>query len=1235
MADVKWTDEQQQVIDLRNRNILVSAAAGSGKTAVLVERIIKMISDENQPIDIDQLLIVTFTNAAAAEMRERISRAIEKKLNDMPDSIHLQKQMTLIHSAQITTIHSFCLNVVRNYFNFIELDPSFRVADEAELKLLKSDVISELLEDMYDKGDKEFHLFVESYSTGKTDASIEDMIIKLYEFSISYPWPEEWLTERRKMFEIKDLDEMSQSLWMKELYEYIHLLIEEAGKRNEEALSICAESDGPYYYMNALENDRELLEEIVKCNSYEEYGNIFQNISWTRLSSKKDASVSEEKKSEVKLIRDQVKKTVGDIKTAYFFQTSDEMLKDILATAAAMNVLISITMEFERRFSAIKREKNILDFNDLEHMALNILVCKEENGEISPTEAAEELKENYEEILIDEYQDSNLVQETILKSISRERDNNPNIFMVGDVKQSIYKFRLARPELFMEKYQSYSKEESSYQKIDLHKNFRSRNNVIDSINFIFEQIMQKNLGNINYDDDSALYCGAVFEDKDKTWEETEVILIDSDLDADESDLGNKELEAAVIASRIKELTDEENGISILDNGVYRRAKYNDIVILLRTMSGWADIFADTLMAAGIPAYSDTQTGYFSAVEIRTILDLLKIIDNPRQDIPLTAVLHSPIVGVTGEELSQIRSVNFKSDMYEAMLLFIEKGENEELVDKLNIFSDKLDKYREKISYMSINELILYVLNDTGYYNYVTVMPGGKRRRANIDMLIQKAVEYEGTSYRGLFNFNRYIEKLYKYDIDFGEAGIAGENENTIKIMSIHKSKGLEFPIVFASGMGKKFNTQDSKSRLVIHPDLGLGPDYVDSELRTKSPTLIKKVIQRKLILENLGEELRVLYVALTRAKEKLIMTGAVNKLSDCIVKWNDVKSLTTKELPFKKRSSASDYLDLIVPSLIRNKSFRDVMKKFDISMNTMNPLYDSNIPFRIYIADTASITENEVLDQVEKEIRKRELIDWDKDKIYNQKLRNDIDERLAFVYPYNEEMQIHGKMSVSELKKISYLQNMKEIDLEGEFEEKMEFVVKSDEVRKDIPIPDFIQGEKNVKGAVRGTLYHKVLECINLLKAVNKESLMIQIKDIAEKKKIKAEDLSLTDIDKLLEFLNSSLAKRMRKAQESGLLYKEKQFVMGIEAFRINKSVKNDDLILVQGIIDVYFEEEDGYVIMDYKTDRVDKEKGEAVLIERYKVQLDYYQEALEKITGKKVKERIIYSFGLGKEIIL
>ena len=1227
---INWTKEQKAVIESRNRNLLVSAAAGSGKTAVLVERIIRMITEGENPLDIDQLLVMTFTKAAADEMRERVLLAVDEKLKEDPENGHLQMQAAMIPYARITTIDSFCLGIIREHYNQLDIDPAFRVGDEGELLLLRGSVMEQLLEDYYEAGDEEFSRFVETYATGKSDRGIEDHIMAVYNFSGSNPWPEKWLEACEK--ELEDYEEGSddrlmETEWMRFLMWDVAMQTGEFCAQLKEALAVCDEENGPAAYIPMLTSDLRMLQAIGNAKDYGCLNELLGSASFDRLASIRSKEIDADKKSFVTGCRDRIKKAVGKLRDLYCFESIETVVRDLKGTSGAVRMLLRLAGEFHDRYQEAKQEKNLVDFGDLEHYALEVLLEETDEGERTPSAAADELSRQFEEILVDEYQDSNDVQEALIHAISRERFGTPNVFMVGDVKQSIYKFRLARPELFLKKYESYPREDGLYQTIELHQNFRSRDSVLSGINEVFYQIMTKGLGGILYTEDAALHAGAVFETTEETvGGKLELHMVNTgggllkQLEADPADdYTSREMEAKLIAARMKELINPETGLKVWDKKEkrYRTACYGDMVILLRSLSGFAEDFVNILMNEGIPAYAERRTGYFTAIEVETVLCFLSIIDNPMQDIPLAAVLKSPIVGATDEELARLMAV-FKRTakkgqdrgIYGAWMYYLEncpEDEREgELYGKLAAFSDELAEYRRIAGYLSIHELLYIRYENTGYYDYIAAMPAGEARQANLDMLVEKASAYEKTSYSGLFHFIRYIENLKKYDTDFGEAALAGD-ENTVRILSIHKSKGLEFPVVFLAGMGKKFNKQDLYGKILIDPDLGIATDYLDLELRVKTPTLKKNVLRRRLELEALGEELRVLYVAMTRAKEKLIMTGTDRYLDKKLERFSDIKR-TGGQIPFTILSTADSFLDWLLMSLSGKLSESALLADAGAETGLMT--------VRSYsVADLVGV---EIEHQAEKKLSKEELLNFDCARIYDEAYAAGISAAFAYRYPHTADIGLHTKLSVSELKKQGQL-----ID-----EEESTFLP---------TIPAFLLEESGKKdqggGAFRGTAYHRALELLNFPGMKTISDVEMALDTFRREKYMDEESLSLLDAGILWNFLSSPLGRRMSAAQAKGLLYKEQQFVIGIPA-REMEVCSSDELVLIQGIIDAYMEEEDGLVLIDYKTDHVVRGR-ESLLTERYGIQLEYYKRALEQMTGKKVTEKIIYSLTLQEEIVL
>ena len=1250
---VQWTKEQQEVIRLRDRNILVSAAAGSGKTAVLVERILSKITDNTHPADIDRLLIMTFTRAAAGEMKERISAVIEKALGEDPDNEHLQRQTTLLHAAQITTIDGFCAYIIRNYFHLIGLDPGYRTADEGELKLLRGDVVKALLEEHYAQKDEKFQKFVECFATGKSDENLGDLIQKLYEMAMSNPFPEEWLQKCLGDYRIESLEELRETEWMKMLWDAVGDELQEAELLIREARNVCAEADGPYLYEDALNSDLILvrdLQELAEKRDYNGTVKVLVKPAFARLSTKKALDVEEQKKQRVKELRDEEKGILKELGQRYFQSSEEEILEMIRYVREPIEMLIELTIQFMEQFGMAKREKNILDFTDMEHFALQILMTKD-GEEIHMSQAARELSAKYDEVLVDEYQDSNFVQELLTTAVSGWINQKKNIFMVGDVKQSIYRFRLARPELFMEKYKSYSTEEAKEQRIDLHKNFRSRAQVLESVNFIFRQIMGEDLGGVTYDKDAALYPGASFpEGESEEFVKTEVLLIEKDgeelADVQESadagaqgsqmELENQnaqELEALAIAQRIQEIVGKEQIVD-KETREYRSVEYGDIVILLRTAYGWAETFREVLASQGIPVYCTSRTGYFSALEIVTVLNYLKVCDNPLQDIPLMGVLRSPIVGCTSQELAELRIHYPKGLLYESLTAYVGESsktdfltEKDFLKLKLSNFLQLLEKVRNMAAYTPVHELILYVLKETGYGNYARALPGGEQRFANLTMLVEKAMDYEKTSYRGLFNFVRYIEQLQAYEVDYGEVNLTGAGNTAVEIMTIHKSKGLEFPVVFVAGMGKQFNFQDMNAGLLLHPELGIGADAVIPEKRVIASSLNKQIIRRQLLKESLGEELRVLYVAMTRAKEKLILTGTVGKLEKQMVSLSRFLDEEEELLPLGTRIKAKNYWAFVLPALVRHRAMSELLGEYGILMKKQKGIYDDVSDFVIKKVTVRQMTEKAVILQAGNQMQEEYLKNWDADQVYDKEVREEIEERFSFVYPYKYLEDIPVKVSVSDLKKRSWHD-------ESELEENISVSAEEQEEEQEAPVPAFMaEKQEEYKGAARGTAYHRVMECLDYAEADTEEQLRAQLKRLLESQKMTEQEAECIRIRDIRRFVESRLGQRMKKAAMKKHLYREQPFVIQRNASMLDDGWKNET-VLVQGIIDAYFMEEEEIVLVDYKTDRV-RRGQEQKLIDLYHVQLEDYARALERMTGKRVKEKIIYSFTLQKEILL
>ena len=1235
---VKWTKEQEKVINLRNRSLLVSAAAGSGKTAVLVQRIISMVTDKAEPLDIDRLLVVTFTNAAAAEMRERVGVAIENALEQEPYNQHLQRQLTLVHNAQITTIDSFCIRILRDHFHKIDLEPGFRIADEGELKLLREDVCEAVLEEFYQKADPEFFRFADSYSGAKNDLQIKEMILKLYNYAESYPWPKEWLETCVQQYEAANEAELEEKSWIRDFLSYLDVRIEDLITTQKKLLELTQEPDGPYMYEASIADDLRQLENLRKCEHFSQWQEAVSSINFKNIgrSGKYEGSVA--KKNAVMSGRKRMKDQIDKWKKTIFATPLEVQLERLTQTSKMVRVLVTLTQAFSDRFYEEKQKKNMLDFSDVEHNALRVLV-NPETKEL--TETALEYQQQYREVMIDEYQDSNYVQETLLTAVSGVKNGNENLFMVGDVKQSIYRFRLARPELFMDKYHRFSTEESSRQRIDLHRNFRSRREVVEAVNDIFYPLMEKDLGNVAYDAEAALYAGAEYPDYENAdCCKPEFLLVPSQ----ESGMERREQEAAAVAGRIRELveTQEIPGIT-----------YKDIVLLLRSMSGWAETYQKVFEQEGIPLIVASKTGYFSATEVQTVLSLLRVLDNPYQDIPMAAVMKSYFGKFTSEELAQIRAESTGMPFYQCVEQFTsseeqqkeeqiadtnvveaEKQQKEEpisdtdaveaeilpqekenknvsdqrshLAEKIIAFQEMLQNFRQRIPYTPIHRLLQEILDETGYRNYVAALPAGEQRRANLDMLMEKAVAYEQTSYHGLFHFIRYIDRLMKYDVDYGEAEIVSEQENAVRLMSIHKSKGLEFPVVFVCGMGKQFNEQDLNSNMIFHPEFGIGLKWFDCEKRTKANTLIHQIFAMEAKKENLGEELRVLYVALTRAKEKLILAGTCK-----LPEEGQYSGFSREEkVSFSTRYDAKSYWDWVMPVLgMENPDYRYVIwDEARMQQEEQRKLQDTALEHRTLLVALQNVSEIELT-------QLKETFSWE--------------------YAWKEEGTHKQKVSVSELKHRA----MEERSESAEQTLNTAQPLFPDEIATPY-VPRFVQEAKENAGALYGTMVHRFLECLDFAGlpdfAEEKQGLYFvkqQIDALCALGRMQEADAKRLNWKQLLGFLQSDTAKRMRVAAEQGTLEREKPFVMSVPANLVWEESRPEEEVLIQGIIDVFWEEADGIVLLDYKTDHVDNAQE---LVHRYKKQLELYADALSRFSGEKpVKEILIYSFALAETIRL
>ena len=1253
MAENKWTNEQWEAITQKDCNLLVAAAAGAGKTAVLVKRIIMKITDPENPIDIDRLLIVTFTNATATEMRERIAEAISEVLEKNPNSKNIQRQLTLLNKANITTIHSFCLEVIRSNFQSINIDPGFRITDETEAALMKLEVLNELFEELYEKesGNEAFFELLESYGGNRDDQTLQDMVLNLYSFIQSNPWPEKWLHEMTEGFNLSDELDFGETPWGRVLFQAVNPELEGLKDMLELAVGILKYAEGLEKYLPVYMEDMlniATLSKLCKEESITKWDDAFrafQSFEFAALP-RCGKDVDKEKQEYVRKIRDDVKTRIKKIKEKIFSTDSVETFNDMKTLYPLIKCLSKLVLEFGEKYSAKKSKKSVVDFNDLEHFCLEILSEQDENGEIRHSKVAVGYRERFAEILVDEYQDSNLVQEIMISMISKVNTGKPNVFMVGDVKQSIYRFRQAKPELFLDKYNSYLiDKESPFRKILLFKNFRSRHEVVAAVNFIFKQIMSVSVGELDYTDTEALNPGAVFAENDHIGSmvggEAELHIVEtggreentSDEEENDGEQENGEnsgddeemldavqCEARLVAKRIIELlqpNEQGRTFRVFDKGSneYRNAGYRDIVILLRTTRNWADVFAEELAIQGIPAFADAGTGFFKTSEVQVILSLLQIIDNPLQDIPLLSVLRSPIVSFTTDELADLRLADIKVSIYEALQALAEDGDSQSQTSrKAALFLADLQIWRDMSFYMSTDQLLWQIYNETGYYATVGAMPAGQQRQANLRILFERARQFEESSYKGLFNFINFVDKLKSSKGDMGSAKILGEKDNVVRIMSIHKSKGLEFPVVILSGCGKKFNLQDMNKSILLHQELGFGPDFVDHRRRLAYPSIPKQAIREKIKAETLSEEMRILYVALTRAREKLIITGAVRDISKALTKWARCASGNNNKLPAYEMLKGGKYLDWIGSALIRHKSCNGLRDSAGSGSEYRGSLLEDPSVWNVRIWSKSDVLSS----KADEEHDENEFVKW-LDQLDTTEVNNEFSEeiarRLSWEYQYKKTSKVPAKVSVTELKRRFGAELSEET---GAFPEYIPPLVKK---------PMFMEEKKGLNAAEAGTILHFVMQHLDY----GRDNIKAQIDDMVASYLVTEQQASSVDSAKIQHFLQSPIGKRLLSSNN---VNREIPFNIEIPCHELYRDMEDEachgETLLLQGVIDCYFEEPDGIVLLDYKTDYVPDGKAEAVR-ERYKLQISYYARALEMLTGKRVKEKYIYLFWNGE----
>lgn len=1230
---VTWTKEQEAAIHTAGKDVLVAAAAGSGKTAVLVERIIQKLIREQQPLDIDELLVVTFSNAAAQEMRTRVGAALEKALSEHPGSMHLKKQLSLMPKASISTLHAFCLEIVRQHAYLLDIDPGFRILDEMEADLLRQEVMDDLLESWYggDGVDQEsFFAVVDRFSSDRNDMDVVKLLEDLYQFSIQNPWPEQWLDGLTAMYEVPDDWKEADLTWLDMMKNEITEKLEGIMQEIMFAMNAAREADGPYLYIDTIEKDYEMVAQARKISSWGELQQFLSEHDFTRLPGKK-MDCSEDKKEKVKSLRNAYKKDWQDLKKHYFARNLQGHVQDMQELAPIVKQLAEMVKIYSSHFAKLKREKAVMDFSDLEHYCLALLLSDSATPDhIVPSNVARSLQQQFSEVLVDEYQDTNLVQETILKLIS-DQDGAGNMFMVGDVKQSIYRFRHAEPGLFIDKYKRYADESIAPERIDLASNFRSRKLVLSGTNYIFRQIMDEKLGEITYDKDAELiYANHTYDEMPYEFPNPELLIIDRDKQTDEIeapdegenylDLEKAQLEARAYAQKIKQWIGkegEQKPQQVFDKSTQKQrdVQYRDIVILMRSMT-WAPTIVDELKKQGIPVYAELSSGYFAAIEVKIMLSFLKAIDNPRQDIPLASVLKSPIVSLNEEELSRIRLASPKSVYYVALTKY-SKQHNDPLSKKVQRFLQQLDDYRTLSKDGALSELIWQIYRETGYYDFVGGMPGGKQRQANLRALYDRARSYEASSFRGLFRFLRFVERMEENDQDLGAARALSEQEDVVRVMTIHKSKGLEYPIVIVGAMDKEFNQSDVKKPYLLHKNLGFASKYIDPVKRITYPTLYYQAVKNQLMREALAEEMRVLYVALTRAREKLVMVGNVASLEKKREKWQKMATHAEWVLPAHFRSKLKTYLDLVAAALIRHEN-NEQLRLDPISEQIPEAIRFDSSQWDIHILHGSELANLEENVPTEEKQLKTSIVNWEHLPVDNANLDQFVSDRLAYQYPYAQAAEARAKQTVTEIKR--------QQEARDEFSsEQLVAGFQAPIVKR----PAFMQREKTFSAAEKGTAMHTVMQHIPFERKLTDVEIAEFVQGLVHKEILLQEAADTINIEAIAKFFETALASYMA---DSTKIYREVPFSLALPAEEVyaNWQFTSEEHVLIQGVLDCVIPKDDGWIILDYKTDAVPTEvtpKVERELIERYDVQLQLYRKAIEQIWQQPVKAMYLYFF--------
>ena len=1290
---VKWTPEQESAIiapkdsSLDNQTLLVAAAAGSGKTAVLVERIITRLKDMDNPLSFQELMVVTFTKAAAQEMSARIGLALAKAMESTDDEAmqeRLERQLNLLPSAHISTLHSFCQWVIRSYFYKLDINPTARIGNEAEMALLQQEVLADLLTKSYEEGLYNIYELADFFSDDKSDAGLTAKIMSLYNYAMSLANPDGWLRKALEPYKEAMTANPSDTLWGQYMWDQHVAVIDRIRERLERMEQILLDPVGPHKWQNIYDNQLAALGMLSGAETWDDMGeackhtDTFIKDRFNKLGEEVDPSLQAEFKS----LGSQNKDDLKAMQAAVFTVPEATLQEQFKAQYPIIKGLVELTIAFHKAYRDMKQEQGIMDFSDLEHLCLALLVEPGTEDDPQPSDVAKELQDTFKEIMVDEYQDTNGVQETIINLISRV----DNRFYVGDVKQAIYSFRMADSSLFMEKYNTYGGTDAVERRIDLAKNFRSHENILAATNFLFYQIMTEEAAELNYTEAESLIPGRIVEDAPEDWigGDVELQLLDvskdtlsaSESDEDEGgDPENNERELDFIIQKIKEIHGAKKKVQNPD-GTFRQIEWRDFAILRRSLAGWGTRAVEAMRQAGIPAVVNERDGYFEAQEIQLLLALLSIIDNPEQDLPMAAVLHSGLVGLDANELGALR-LSGDGSLWSLMPAYAEEAQDERLL----AFIGHMERWRTLSRRHGVTDLLWDIYESQDYVNYVGAMPNGLVRRANVLALYDRAKGYEASGFRGLFRFLRFVESLRDSNQDMPLANVVSEADNVVRLMTIHKSKGLEFPVVFLSGVQKGFNMIDLRSELLIDKNAGLGLKGYFPDIRVSFPTMpwfyVKDVKEAALK----AEEERILYVALTRARDKLIMTGyfkgfknAKGKLSTLGELIKNAASVEGQQLPTDIITQANTYLEWLIMGFARHLDGGNPLR---VAIEYEGPTYfdlpDKKCRIKVEIHDGSLYGDLDYKADIdETTINKvREL-----QAVNSVELPSEIEDRFNYTYPYSDATRRTAKISVSELKrrfqereleagtidtlnepivtvdtgakravsdailgqaikldpKSSVNVEAKNINAAGlPITEASDVTVSSDELANSVfgRKPQALQSEEDVlTGAQWGTLMHEAMQWLPLVK-YTQASLTKELDALVTKGTFTEEERNLLSDTSLYKFFSSDLGKRLINAKR---IERELPFSMLFEGKRVYDTLEDGENLFLQGIIDTAFEEDGEWILVDYKTDRV---KSGEDLIKRYKIQMDLYKEALQRLTGMPVKACYIYSFRLHDAIII